>query len=126
MTGQSYSESNQAGTRRRAMDKTGRVRTLAPRSFRKQGRHYMDEISSEDIAVSIMGISRDEYRQADVAVDLWKKEVTKVNAAQEALDAWNKKAPCERLGKEPKVPDMPDTPRSSIDILDRVSKFMQL
>jgi hypothetical protein len=126
MNGQSYGQGNEFGTRRKATDLTGRLRTLAPRSFRKQGRHYMDEISPEDIASEIMGISRAAYREADVALALWKKEVAKVEAAQEALDAWNKKASCERNRNKPEVPEMPTRPSDSIKILDRVKSFMQL
>jgi hypothetical protein len=50
MHGTSCTESNPMGTRRKARDTSGTLRVLAPRHFRKLGRHYMDDVTDFEIA----------------------------------------------------------------------------
>ena len=47
--GKSRTASNEFGSRRKALDMYGNMHVLAPRHFRKMGRHYMDDVSDEEI-----------------------------------------------------------------------------
>jgi hypothetical protein len=84
--GTSYSEKAPLGTRRKAKDSSGKIRVLAPRSLRKHGKHYMSDCTQEDIAVSVLGISKDTFRLAQKEI----QEGVPSDRSQKIMDSINK------------------------------------
>ncbi len=86
-TGKSIGDGLPFGTRRTALDNTGKVRVLAPRYFRKMGRHYMDDVTDHEIAKVYFGIDLAEMeRVSKKAVQTAKGQVTRLTAKLDALE----------------------------------------
>lgn len=56
-TGKSVSQEHPFGVRRQALDENGYTKILAPRHFRKLGRHYMDDVTDDELASVYFGVS---------------------------------------------------------------------
>jgi len=86
-TGKSIGEGLPFGKRRTALDNTGKVRVLAPRYFRKMGRHYMDDVTDSEIAE--VYFNKDFAlieRMTKKAVQTAKGQITRLTAKLDALE----------------------------------------
>lgn len=80
--GKSVSVENKLGVRRKALDFTGKQRVLAPRHFRKLGRHYMDDVTDGEIASVYYGFQGFEAFKVktEKSIASFKGQITKLNS----------------------------------------------
>jgi hypothetical protein len=97
-SGRSSVQEKVMGTRRLALDKNEKkMRVLAPRHFRKMGRHYLDDVTDVEIGSFYLGFSKSDFEamvaeKKDSKIEnkkmKWEEEVKDIQSKiKEKMDA---------------------------------------